>query len=159
MDVPVLAKQEGIAATFSKAIVTDLLRSQLNFKGLTFTDAMDMKGAIKNFGPGEAMVQAFLAGNDILETFEDVPIAVSSLVNAVKEGRISDSLLTERVRKILIAKAWVGLNQYTPIVLEGLVADLNSAGSPMLNSQLAEATVTLAKNENQLLPIRDLTLK
>lgn len=159
LDVPVLAKQEGIAATFSKAIVTDLLRSQLNFKGLTFTDAMDMKGAIKNFGPGEAMVQAFLAGNDILETFEDVPVAVSSLVNAVKEGRISDSLLTERVRKILIAKAWVGLNHYTPVVLEGLVADLNAAQTTLLNRQFAEATVTLAKNENKVLPIRDLTAK
>ncbi len=128
---------------------------------------MDMKGAIKNFGPGEAMVQAFLAGNDILETFEDVPVAVSSLVNAVKEGRISDSLLTERVRKILIAKAWVGLNQYTPVVLEGLVADLNAVlpcstdnwQKPLLNRQFAEATVTLAKNENELLPIRDLTAK
>ncbi|MBL0082266.1 MAG: serine hydrolase [Saprospiraceae bacterium] len=118
-----------------------------------------MKGAIKNFGPGEAMVQAFLAGNDILETFEDVPVAVSSLVNAVKEGRISDSLLTERVRKILIAKAWVGLNHYTPVVLEGLVADLNAAQTTLLNRQFAEATVTLAKNENELLPIRDLTAK
>lgn len=159
LDVPVLAKQEGIAATFSKAIVTDLLRSQLNFKGLTFTDAMDMKGAIKNFGPGEAMVQAFLAGNDILETFEDVPVAVSSLINAVKEGRISDVLLTERVRKILIAKAWVGLNQYTPIELHNLVADLNGSGTALLNTQFAEATITLAKNDNDLLPIKDLTTK
>ncbi|MFN8317884.1 MAG: glycoside hydrolase family 3 N-terminal domain-containing protein [Saprospiraceae bacterium] len=159
LDVPVLAKQEGIAATFSKAIVTDLLRSQMNFKGLTFTDAMDMKGAIKNFGPDEAMVQAFLAGNDILETFEDVPVAVASLVNAVKDGRISDSLLTERVRKILIAKAWVGLNQYKPIDLQNLVADLNGANAVLLNTLFAEASITLAKNENDLLPIRDLTSK
>lgn len=159
LDVPALAKEEGIAATFSKAIVTDLLRSQLHFKGLTFTDAMDMKGAIKNFGPGEAMVQAFLAGNDLLETFEDVPIAVEALLKATKEGRISDSLLTARVRKILIAKAWTGLNHYAPIPLEGLVADLNGAGTPLLNRQFAEATVTLAKNENGLLPIRDLTAK
>ena len=159
LDVPVLDKKGGTAATFSKAIVDDLLRKKMGFTGLTFTDAMDMKGAIKNFGPGEAMVQAFLAGNDLLETFADVPVAVAALLTAAKDGRISDSLLNNRVKNILMAKAWVGLNHYRPIFLEGLVKDLNGDSTALLNRKFAEASVTLVKNEGNILPIRDLTTR
>jgi beta-N-acetylhexosaminidase len=154
--VPSLEQKPGLAATFSKNIVSNLLRKKMQFEGLTFTDAMDMKGAVKNFPNGQALVEAILAGNDILETFEDLPNAVNAIKAAVKEGVIPVALLDERVRKILKAKSWVGLNKYKPIDTNGLIEDLNSATSNLLNKEFAEASVTLIRNDDDVLPVKRL---
>lgn len=159
LDIPVLNNNSGLAATFSKKVLSELLRDEMGFTGLTFTDAMDMKGAVKNFPDGEAMVMALLAGNDVLETFEDVPVAFNAIKNAIKKGKLPMALLEEKVKKILKAKSWVGLDHYTPIILEGLVKDLNTSNSDFLNRQFAETSVTLLKNKNDILPINDLNKK
>ncbi|HMP30626.1 MAG TPA: glycoside hydrolase family 3 N-terminal domain-containing protein, partial [Saprospiraceae bacterium] len=126
LSIPALENAKGMASTFSPNIITKLLKSEMGFKGLVFTDAMDMQGAVKNYPKGEAMVRALLAGNDILETFTDVPLAVEAIKNAIQSKIISIEFLNTKVRKILAAKAWVGLNKYQPIVLDNLIADLNS---------------------------------
>ncbi len=157
LDVPAYEPIKGLAATFSKNIVSDLLCTAMGFQGLTFTDAMDMKGAVKNFPNGQAMVKAILAGNDILETFEDVPMAIAAIKKAVLDGQLPLSLIDQKVRKILMAKSWVGLDKYKPIELNNLVRDLNTKKSDLLNRNFAEASLTLIKNENDILPIEDLT--
>jgi beta-N-acetylhexosaminidase len=158
LEVPIYEPRKGLAATFSKKILNDLLKNEMGFKGLTFTDAMDMQGAIKNFPKGEAMVEALLAGNDVLETFEDLPLAVEAIKAAVKSGKLTEAEITSKVRKILMAKSWVGLDQYKPIELNGLVADLNSAKSDLLNRKFAEDFITLIKNNN-VLPVDKLSKK
>ncbi|GAB2614171.1 glycoside hydrolase family 3 N-terminal domain-containing protein [Emticicia sediminis] len=157
LSVPVLDTSKNLAATFSKRIVTDILRKDLNFKGLTFTDAMDMQGAIKYFSKGEANVRAVLAGNDILETFEDAEGAILAIKTAIANKEISMEEIDFRVRKILMAKSWVGLDKYRPTDIKNLIADLNTTKSDLLNRQLAEATITLVKNDDKILPIKDLT--
>ncbi len=157
LSVPVLDTNKNLAATFSKRIVTDILRKDLNFKGLTFTDAMDMQGAIKYFSKGEANVRAVLAGNDILETFEDAEGAIVAIKAAIANKEISMEEIDFRVRKILMAKSWVGLDKYRPTDMQNLLADLNTIQSDLLNRQLAEATITLVKNDDKTLPIKDLT--
>ncbi|WP_238807792.1 glycoside hydrolase family 3 N-terminal domain-containing protein [Emticicia aquatica] len=159
LSVPELDTTKNLAATFSKKIVTDVLRKDLNFKGLTFTDAMDMQGAIKYFSKGQANVRAVLAGNDILETFEDAAGAILAIKDAITNKEISIEEIDFRVRKILMAKSWVGLDKYHPTEIKNLVADLNTTKSDLLNRQLAEATITLVKNDDKILPIKDLTKK
>ncbi len=154
LNIPALEPQQGLASTFSSKIVNDLLRKEMGFEGLTFTDAMDMQGAVKNYKPGEAMVEAFLAGNDVLETFMDVPVAFNALKAAVESGRIPVKLLDERVKRILKAKAWVGLDRYEPVKTEGLIEDLNTLESDFLNRVLAERT--LVALETRDLPVKDL---
>ncbi len=150
---------KSMAATFSSNIVSDLLRKKMNFKGLTFTDAMDMKGAVKNFPNGEALVKALVAGNDILETFEDVPLAIDAIKKAIKNSDLSESLINEKVKRILMAKSWVGLNKYKPIQIQNLIQDLNSKKSDFLNRVFSEESITLLKNENNLIPIPELNKK
>ena len=159
LSVPVLDTTKNLAATFSTKIVTDVLRKDLHFKGLTFTDAMDMQGAIKYFSKGRANVQAVLAGNDILETFEDVGAAIETIKAAIANKEISMEEIDFRVRKILMAKSWAGLDKYRPTEIKNLVPDLNTTQSDLLNRQLAEATITLVKNDDKILPIKDLTKK
>jgi len=154
LNIPALEPAQGLASTFSSRIVHDLLRKEMGFEGLTFTDAMDMQGAVKNYKPGEAMVEAFLAGNDILETFMDVPVAFNALKAAVESGKIPVKLLDERVKRILKAKAWVGLDRYEPVKIEGLIEDLNTLESDFLNRVLAEKTLIALETAN--LPVKDL---
>jgi beta-N-acetylhexosaminidase len=148
---------KNLAATFSSKIVTDLLKKDLKFEGLTFTDAMDMQGAVKYFPNGEALVSAILAGNDILETFEDVPTAVAAIKKAIENKQLTLEILDERVRKILKAKSWVGLDNYKPIEINNLIEDLNTIKSDYLNRVLAEKSIVTLRNNLEILPIKDLS--
>ena len=159
LNIPSLEPTAGLASTFSSHIIDDLLKKELGFKGLVISDAMDMKGAIKNYPKGEAMVRALLAGNDILETFMDVPEAVSAIKTAVQEGRISMDVLNAKVLKILKAKSFVGLDRYKPIKLEHLTKDLNDYSSEVLQFKLMSQSITCLQNQRSLIPIRHLEEK
>jgi len=159
LSIPALDSSKNLASTLSPKIVTDLLRKELGFQGLVFTDAMDMEGAVKYYPNGEALVKAVLAGNELIETFEDVPTAFKAIKKAVADGLLKEADLNQRVRRILMAKSWVGLDKYRPIELKNLITDLNTIESDLLNRQMAEGALTLIKNQNNALPIRDLTQK
>jgi beta-N-acetylhexosaminidase len=156
LSIPNLDTTKNLASTLSQKIVTNLLRKDLNFKGLVFTDAMDMQGAVKFFPEGTANVKAILAGNDILETFVDVPAAFNAIKRALEKGEIAQNDIDERVKRILTAKAWAGLDKYKPIEIKNLIADLNPAKSQALNRQFAEETITLLKNDGNILPLQNL---
>ncbi|RVU24235.1 serine hydrolase [Sandaracinomonas limnophila] len=160
LNLPALDSTAQLASTLSKPIVTGLLRNNLHFGGLVFTDAMDMKGATKNFPEGTANVKAFLAGNDILETFTDVPAAFNAIKKALDNKEISVEELDHRVGRILNAKVWAGLDHYQPIQMANLVPELNPIAAENLNKLLAEKSITLLKNPAGLLPLQKLdTLK
>ena len=93
LSIPSLDTTKNLASTMSQKIVTDLLRKDLNFKGLVFTDAMDMQGAVKFFPEGTANVKAILAGNDILETFVDVPAAFNAIKKALERVKLLNRTL------------------------------------------------------------------
>jgi beta-N-acetylhexosaminidase len=144
------------ASTLSKKIVTDLLRKELKFNGLIFTDAMDMKGATKYYPEGKANVMAILAGNDVLETLTDIPGAFNAIKYALLNKEITQEEIDLRVKKILLAKAHAGLWNYKPIKTDSLVIDLNPASSDVLNRELAEKSIVLLQNKADLLPFKTL---
>ncbi len=156
LSIPSLDTTKNLASTLSQKIVTDLLRKDLNFKGLVFTDAMDMQGAVKFFPEGTANVKAILAGNDVLETFVDVPAAFNAIKKALEKGEIAQSDIDGRVKRILTAKAWAGLDNYKPLKISNLIEDLNPAKSQALNRRFAEETITLLTNNNSILPLQNL---
>lgn len=156
LSIPKLESTPNLASTFSNKIVTDLLRKEMGFQGLVFTDAMDMQGAVKHFPKGTALVKAILAGNDILETFEEVPQAFDAILAAVKSGELTEEVINQRVRKILMAKSWVGLDQYQPVPEKNLIADVNTRTSEWLNRLFAEKSLTVLRNEDNSLPIQSL---
>lgn len=153
-------KEEGIASTLSKNIVSGLLRSKLGFEGLIVTDALDMKGVTKFHKPGDIELKALIAGNDILLLPADVPKAVKRISRAIQKEEISPDLVNERCRKVLEYKYNAGLNNYHPVVINGLYSDINSSYAEALNRKLYEESATLLRNENDILPISSLdTLK
>jgi beta-N-acetylhexosaminidase len=152
--VPALDKTPNRATTLSKAVVTDLLKNELGFKGLTFTDALNMKGVSGFYKPGEVDLLALLAGNDVLLYAENVPVAIQKIKKAVKGKDISQEEIDERVKKILRAKYWAGLHERKPIALANLYEDLNNADAKAFRQILYEQAITVVKNENEYLPIK-----
>ncbi|QJW88642.1 serine hydrolase [Spirosoma taeanense] len=156
LSIPALDTTRNRPSTLSPAIVTNLLKTELGFQGLIFSDAMNMKGVTKYFPSGQADELGLEAGMDVLEFTEDVPAALAQIRQAVLDGRITQESLDERCRKVLRAKAWVGLDQYKPVVLDNLVNDLNPVQDELLNRRLTEASLTVLKNDRNLLPLQRL---
>ncbi len=154
LNVPALEKRKKFPSSISKAIVTDLLQNDLNFQGLIFTDALNMKGASNFKKPGEIDLAAFLAGNDVLLISESIPKAHQLIVEAFRKGKISEERLSRSVKKILFAKYKVGLNNYQPIELNSLLSDLNTPYDVMLYEKAIENALTVLKNDRLIIPIR-----
>src|SRR5947207_13099973 len=111
LNVPALEPDPNTPATLSHNILTNLLRNQLGYQGLIVTDAMDMGGITVRYAPGEAAVLAVAAGVDALLMTPVPDAAFEALQEAVKSGRISKERLDASVRRILQAKARLGLSQ------------------------------------------------
>lgn len=152
--VPALDTTPNQASTLSKQIVTDLLKNNLRYTGLVFTDALNMKGVSSYYPPGIVDVKALLAGNDVLLFSEDVQTAINEIKHAVETGQISMDEINIRVKKILMAKYLSGLHRIRPINIVNLYEDLNSDRAKILNTRLYEASITLLKNKNKLIPLR-----
>src|SRR6059058_2311865 len=110
LSVPALESDPNTPATLSPKILQGLLRNQLGYQGLIVTDAMDMGGITVRYAPGEAAVLAVAAGVDALLMTPVPDAAFEALQEAVKSGRISKERLDASVRRILQAKARLGLN-------------------------------------------------
>ncbi len=160
LSIPALDTTPNQASTLTKKIVTDLLKDTLGFKGLIFTDALNMKGVSKFYKPGEVDVKALIAGNDVLLFAEDVPTAIKQIKLAIDSGKISQEEIDKRCMKILLAKQWTGLNHYSKINTKTLYNDLNSTNAELINRKLTEASLTLLQNKNNIIPLKNLdTLK
>ena len=156
LHIPALDPAKNVPSTLSKATLDGVLRKELGFKGLIFTDAMNMKGLTKFYAPGVSDAKAIIAGNDVLEFTEDVPKAIAEIKKAIREKKITQADIDARCRKVLAAKAWAGLDNYKPVVLANLTKDLNTPQARLLSRQLTEAAVTLLRNPAALLPLRKL---
>jgi beta-N-acetylhexosaminidase len=147
MNIPALDTTKHLPSTLSKPIITGILRDSLGFKGLIVSDAMGMKGVVKYFPDGQADVMAFIAGNDILELSENSKRAIRKIKRAIRKGQIQMSDLDARVKKVLAAKYWTGLNHVTDIPTQNLHADLNRPEAQALVQQLTDAAITRLKND------------
>ena len=159
LNVPSLEPRENYPTSVSYNVVTDLLQGELGFDGLIFTDALNMKAASKFMKPGDIDLEAFLAGNDILLFAENVPVAYEKISEAYKNGLITDERISRSVKKILHYKFKAGLNKYKPIDTKNLSTDLNTTYKDALQYQLYEHAVTVLKNKDNVLPIKNLDQK
>ncbi len=156
MSIPTLDSTPNLPSTLSEPIVKGLLREKLKFEGLVVTDAMNMKGVTKHFQAGEADVKALQAGNDLIEFTEDIPKAIKAIQAAIKRGDLTQSDIDEKCKKVLSAKYKVGLGAYRPVDIRQLVEDLNNPQIDLVNRRLVESSLTVLRNENGVLPIRNL---
>lgn len=151
--VPSLESGKGIPASISKNIVTGLLKEKLGYKGLIITDALNMGAVANKYKPGELDALAFKAGNDIMLFSQGVSEGKKLIQKAIDQGEISQSRVEESVKKILLTKYFLGLNQYTPKNPENINYDINNDSHTKLVQNLYSNALTLLKDEKKLLPL------
>jgi beta-glucosidase-like glycosyl hydrolase/CubicO group peptidase (beta-lactamase class C family) len=155
LSIPALDNQDNLPASLSPQIITNLLTSELGFSGLKFTDALVMKGASGGTN-SSVCVESLLAGNDILLSPEKPAAEFAAVKKALETGVLSMKLIEEKCRKILCYKYITGLSRYKPIVTKGLNRRINSTYSDWLIQKLNAEAITLLKNENEALPLKQL---
>ena len=142
LSIPAIDNTKNIATSISKNNVTGLLRDSLHYNGLTFTDALEMKGVAKYFPGGTIVVEALVAGNDMLCLPASVSEAIEVTKKAIADNRLTWDDINIKVKKVLMAKYSLGLNQWTPIDTTNLLNDLN-AKTDAIRYEVAQKTITV----------------
>jgi beta-N-acetylhexosaminidase len=156
LNIPSLEPILNLPSSLSKSIITDLLQKEMGFNGLVFTDALNMKGVTDSYRPGDLEVMALLAGNDILLMPENVHTAINAIKKAIEKDVIDEEIINIKCRKVLYFKEQSGLNNRRALTNNNLLTDLNSARALNLNRRLAEASITVISNKNDILPLKEL---
>jgi beta-N-acetylhexosaminidase len=147
---------DSIPGTLNEKILTGLLRQELGYRGLIFTDAMDMGAIINTFGRTNASVMALKAGADVLlQPFpQDVPAIIDSVVAAVQRGDLPEARINESVRKVLEAKARLGLHRDRLVDLGRIQETLGKTSHVARAQEAANKSITVARDNQKLLPVR-----
>src|SRR5712664_3525993 len=153
LSVPALEPDPNAPATLSHNILTDLLRKQLGYQGLIVTDAMDMGGITVRYAPGEAAVRAVAAGADALLMPPVPDAAFEALQAAVKSGRISKERLDASVRRILEAKARLGLNKNRLVDVNGINSHFAQTAWQKQAQEISDRGITLLRDTPHRLPL------
>jgi len=158
VSVPSLEPDPKRVGTTSPAIVNDLLKTQLGFKGLVVTDALDMAGLTRLYAAniGRAAVDAFKAGNDLLLIPADLDASYQAVLAASRSGEIPQSQLDASVLKILKAKASLNLQKARLVNVEALSNLIGEPANLALGQQMADDAVTLVRDNGKLLPLKQM---
>lgn len=147
---------DSVPATLHPALVAGLLRGDLGFSGLVFTDALDMGAIVKGYGSGVAAVMSLQAGADVLLQMlpEDVPVVIDAVVRAVETGQLTEARLDESVRRVLRVKQAAGLHVQARVPLDNVPAVLGVAAHLDIAEEAARRSITAVRNRDGLLPLR-----
>lgn len=159
LHVPALDPDELSISSFSPLVVNELLKEELDFGGLVFTDALNMKAASKTYGSGKVEVEALKAGNDILLMPKDVSVAIESIVKAIEEKEISKKQIKRSCRKVLTQKYNLGIASRTINSTDSLTEDLNNPKAEYIQRQLTGKSLTMIVNQHNILPLTKLNQK
>jgi beta-N-acetylhexosaminidase len=154
IELPALDASEFSPASLSRPIVTDLLRGELKFDGLVVTDSLTMDAVAKRMKPGEAAVRAIAAGNDLVLQSPDDAAAVAAIKAAVTSGQIPMSQVDASVRRILRAKARVGLAKAKTVSLDDVPKLVGGRTHAAVADALSQKSITLIKDDRNQVPLR-----
>ena len=150
--IPAIDNTENRATSLSYNNVTKLLRGELGYQGLTFTDALEMQGVKKFFPDGKASAESLIAGNDMLCLPGDIPGSIAEIKKAIRKNELSWEQINERVKKVLHVKYQYGLSHLQPISIKKLADDLN-AQTPEISKAIADNAITTLRDDEKILPL------
>ncbi len=144
----------GVPGTLSSKVLTDLLRNELQFQGIIISDAMDMRGVLDQYGAVDAVKRAVEAGVDVLIQPLNVSQTIDAVVAGVREGRYTEARLDQSVRRILRAKAGLGLNRSKLVDLNAMRFVVGDSAHVNTANRIAEKSITLVKDSLNLVPLK-----
>ncbi len=156
LQIPALDNRPNTPTTLSKYVVTNLLREELQFQGIIFTDALEMKGVTKYYAPGQVELNAFIAGNDMLVLPQNIKAAVDTLKSAFQDGRLDQADLKDHVTRILRCKHLLGLTDVRDVIrpIDQIKDQVNDPEAMALKTALIENALTVVSNERNRIPIQ-----
>lgn len=156
LHVPILDSTPNLPTSLSRPTTTDLLRKDLDYDGLIFTDGLGMKGVTKHYKSGEVEAKALVAGNDVLLLPQDVAASVREIKRYLKEDLLSQAQLEASVKRVLRAKYRLGLTKFKTIEKANVRADINHPKAKALKRELIQNALTLVRNPEHLIPFKDI---
>ncbi len=152
LNVPALTG-DSIPVTLSKKAVTDILKGTLGFNGLCVSDAMNMHAVTERYGEKEAVIAAVNAGIDVILFPVNERDAIEAIYDGVLFREIDEKRVLDAAYKIILAKMRLGLfrNKFTDT--EKAVKSLENKKDKRFAYALAEKSTTLARNEENIIPI------
>ena len=153
IEIPALHPGDPVPATLSQTAVEGFLRREVGFEGLIYTDSMSMAAVANLMDPGEAAVQAIVAGNDVVLHSPDPVAAIAAIRSAVDAGRVSESRLAASVERVLRAKARVGLDRERRVDLDEMPARVGGRLHAGAASEVAERGLTLLRDQRGDVPL------
>ena len=154
IELPALDPSPDTPATLSRPIVTGLLRTEMKFDGLIYTDSMGMQGVTKIYGPGEAAVRAVKAGNDVVLHSPDDAEAFKAIKAAVEKGEIDRAQIAASVDRILRAKARLLLHRTRTVNLDAISTIVGGRANRAVAEEVSRRSLTLIKDERNQVPLR-----
>lgn len=152
--IPAIESRTNMATSLSSNNVTKLLRDQMRFEGLTFTDALDMQAVQKFFPEGESSVESLIAGNDMLCLPADVPQSIQRISKAISSNRLTWTDIEHHCKKVLMAKYYYVINNVAPVDTVNLTTDLNKDVMAMRRTVAENAITLAAKKDSVFFPLK-----
>jgi len=159
LHVPSIDATTNLPTTLSPRAVNQILKEEIGFDGLIFTDGLGMKGVTKHYRAGEVEAKALVAGNDILLLPQDVPAALKEIKNYLASGELSAADVDEKVRRVLRAKYDLGISTPQRVATTNLRTDLNTPAAQVLKRKLIDNALTLVRNDQQIVPVQEIKNK
>jgi beta-N-acetylhexosaminidase len=159
LNLPLIDTSKMLPASLSPVIINGILKTELGFRGLVISDAMNMKGVTKYFKPGEAEAKALEAGNDVIEYVADIEAAIRETKNYISMKKISADDIALKCRKILAVKYWSGLCRKNIIKKENIDSGLSPESSRALIYELYSDALTTLNNDQNIIPVKNLSGK
>jgi beta-N-acetylhexosaminidase len=152
---PLISENIGLPSTLDESILNKILIDSLGFEGLIVTDGLDMQGITDNFSPGDAVIRALVAGADMMLISPDEMTAINEVIRAVESGRLTEERIDKSVRKILELKRQHAVFDDHMVDLDALGYKINTPEYQNIADRIARESVTLLKNDKNIVPIRD----
>src|SRR4051812_10801961 len=153
IEMPSLDPAANTPTTLSQPIVSGVLRGELGFDGLIYTDSMGMAGVTQLYKPGDAAVRAIKAGNDIVLHSPDDGAAFAGIKAAVQSGEISQTQIDASVRRVLHAKAQTGLDRSRAVNLDALPNIVGGRAHQAVADEISQRSITLIRDQREQVPL------
>lgn len=152
---PAISENIDMPATLDESVLNRVLRDTLGFDGLIVTDGLNMQGITDSFSPGDAVVRALNAGADMMLMSPDEMTAVNEVIRAVESGRISEERIEQSARKILQLKKEHGVFDKYMVDIDALANRISTPQYQAEAERIARESVTLLRNDGDIIPIRE----
>ncbi len=153
INVPALDATPRLPSTFSRKVITGLLKGEIGYKGLVVTDAMNMAGATMTYPSGIADAEALIAGNDVIEYSTDPIKAIAEIALRVERLEIGVEEIRARCEKVLAAKLWLSEMNRTGHASYPGTLQIPASAHPALIRDLYAGAMTVIENNDNLIPL------